>query len=143
MNLIMNSTLHSANFARIPLVGAIMRRRLETRSRQIASLTAHLPDPNVSVVIRSRNDSAYIGQLLADIRAQDFRGRIEIILVDTASTDQTVALARTQGAKVISLTQAEFTYPRALNLGFEAATHPYVITLVGHSTLASRTLLGA
>jgi rhamnosyltransferase len=114
---------------------------MQARAVQIAEDTKNLQDPNVSIVIRSRNDSAHIRRLFADIRAQIFTGSIEIIVVDTDSRDDTAEYARSQGAKVIHITQEQFTYPKALNLGFTAATHPWVLTVVGHASLSNRLFL--
>ena len=104
-------------------------------------LTAALPDPDVSIVIRSRNNLAYVKKWFEDIRAQEFNGAVEVIVVDTESTDGTVAYARAQGATVIQLKQQEFTYPLSLNVGFQAAKYPYVATLVGHANLTNRMTL--
>jgi glycosyltransferase involved in cell wall biosynthesis len=104
----------------------------------IQALTQNLQDPDVTVLIRSKNDAAYVKQWFADIKAQEYSGDIQVVLVDTESTDGTVEYAQEQGASVISLKQADFTYPFALNKGFEAARHPYVVTLVGHSTWTNR-----
>jgi GT2 family glycosyltransferase len=112
--------------------------------RQIARMrqeTAGKSDPNISIVIRTKNDIAYIKTLLADIAAQDYTGKTEVILVDTASTDGTAEYARAHGAKVITISQKDFTYPKALNLGFRAARYPYVATLVGHSAFPTRWFL--
>jgi rhamnosyltransferase len=104
----------------------------------MAMLTKGMKDPDISVVIRSRNDERYLKQLLEDIESQVFNGKVEIILVDTESSDSTVSIAKSKGAKIISLAQKDFNYPLALNLGFQAASHPYVVTLVGHSLLANK-----
>lgn len=125
------------------LAGSYVRRLIEKRAALLAQDTEGVRDPDVSVVIRSRNDGAYVQQLFADLRAQKFNGKIEVIVVDTESRDDTVAYARSQGATIIQLKQTEFTYPHALNLGFQAAKYPYVVTLVGHSSLSNRMMLKA
>lgn len=134
----MNFLLNTSNLDRIPLTGRLIRRQLSARSDRISDMTKTMTDPDISVVIRTRNDGAYIRQLISDIRSQEYDGQVEIIVVDTESTDDTVSYASSQGARVIPITQAEFNYPRALNAGFAAAKYPYVLTLVGHSHLASR-----
>ncbi len=49
--------------------------------------------PTVSIVIRSRNEEKYIGELLKNILHQDYKSW-EIILVDSGSTDRTLEIAR-------------------------------------------------
>ena len=61
------------------------------------------PDSNlVTVVIPARNEAGRIGPLVRAVLTQDARGRrIEVIVVDDASTDGTVAEARAEGARVL------------------------------------------
>jgi len=137
----MDFLLHPENFDRMIGSGQRVKRWLRRRAEELSVATAHLTDPDVSIVIRTRNDELHIQRLFDDIQAQEFQGAVEIILVDTESTDDTVTYARSKGAKIISLTQAEFTYPLALNKGFKAASHPWVVTLVGHSSLTNKFFL--
>jgi rhamnosyltransferase len=137
----MNYLLHEKNFYLMPLTGWWIRKCLQSRATAVMKATAGLRDPDVSILIRSRNNSRHLKQLFADIRAQVFDGDIEIIVVDTESTDDSVQFARSQGATVIQLTQDEFTYPLALNRGFQAAGNPWVVTLVSHSGLSSKLFL--
>ncbi len=58
----------------------------------------------ISVVIPARNEAARIGALVRAVAAQDTLGRrLETIVVDDASSDDTVAVARGAGARVLSL----------------------------------------
>jgi rhamnosyltransferase len=129
--------LHSDSLKRILIRGGTIRRNLARRVAEIQKLTADMQDPDISVVIRTKNDRRYIKTLLSDIAAQDFDGKVEVILVDTASTDGTDTYAKAHGAKVITISQKDFTYPKALNIGFAKARFPYVVTLVGHSALCT------
>lgn len=133
----MNLLLHEENFKRILGNGRRIEKWLRQHAHEILWDTDKLHDPDVSIVIRTRNDSKYIKRLFEDIQAQVFNGKIEVIVVDTESRDDTARYAQSQGAKVITLPQKEFSYPRALNLGFQAVTHPWVVTIVGHSSLSS------
>src|SRR4051794_33734735 len=122
----MNYLLHTENFALIPGRGGLIKKQLEKRAAEVLKVTKNRVDPDVSVLIRSKNELADITVLLADIEAQVYSGRVEVIVVDTESTDGTAEYAEAHGAKVISISQAEFTYPKALNIGFKAAKYPYV-----------------
>ena len=82
-----------------------------------------------SVVIRARDEAASIGRtlgLLADQTAAH-----EVIVVDSGSTDRTVAIAREHGAQVIEV--ASFTFGGALNTGTAAAGAPVVASLSAHA----------
>ena len=116
-------------------------RQLEARAQAMIKRADRLTDPDVSIVIRTRNDGGYVKQLFEDIKAQLFDGKVEVIVVDTESTDGTAEYATARGAKIIRINQQEFSYPHALNLGFKAAKYPYVVTLVGHSNLTNRLML--
>ncbi len=48
----------------------------------------------VSVVVPVYNEGAFIETLISSLVAQDIEGRIEILLVDGGSSDNTVELAR-------------------------------------------------
>lgn len=89
--------------------------------------------PPVSIVIRSRNNLAGLKALMERLKAQDYSGPIEYIVVDTESTDGTPEYARSVGAKIVSFPQSEFTYPRSMNLGVAAATGEVVILTVEHA----------
>ena len=85
--------------------------------------------PQVSVIIRARNEGRHIGAALAALQAQRYPPGFEVLLVDTESTDDTVAIARRFGAAVISLELARFSFGRALNLGAEIARGDYLVHL--------------
>jgi mycofactocin glycosyltransferase len=58
----------------------------------------------ISVVIPARNEAAGIGDLVRLVLAQrPARRDLEVIVVDDASTDQTVPVARAAGARVLEL----------------------------------------
>jgi hypothetical protein len=81
--------------------------------------------PLVSVVVTTRNEAALIGTLLRSLRAQT-HSRLEIILVDNFSTDETCALARRY---VDQLIQAGPERSAQRNLGARMAAGPIVMFL--------------
>lgn len=87
--------------------------------------------PSCSVVVRAYNEAAHIGRLLEGLSRQTLRA-VEIILVDSGSTDSTVDLAKAAGAHVVHIPPAEFTFGRSLNLGLAAATSPLVAIASAH-----------
>ncbi len=86
---------------------------------------------NCSIVIRAYNEEKHIGRLLEGIRQQTVRD-VEIILVDSGSTDATVSVAESFGARVVSIRPEEFTFGRSLNLGVRAATRELVVIASAH-----------
>lgn len=121
-----------------------VKRWLEKRIVQVAANpVGHRARDAITVLIRTRNDEDNIATLLEEIKNQDTKAKIEIIVVDTESTDKTREIARRYGAKIVPITQKEFTYPKSLNLGFEAASHDAVFCVVGHTNLASPETLPA
>jgi rhamnosyltransferase len=86
---------------------------------------------NCSVVIRAYNEEKFIGRLLEGIKHQTV-GDVEIILVDSGSTDETVSIAEGFGARVVRIASDEFTFGRSLNFGVRAATRELVVIASAH-----------
>src|SRR5215204_994635 len=86
---------------------------------------------NCSLVIRAYNEEKHIGRLLEGIRQQTLKD-VEIILVDSGSTDGTVSVAESFGARVVRIPSAEFTFGRSLNFGLKAATRELVVIASAH-----------
>lgn len=84
-----------------------------------------------SIVIRAYNEEKHIGRLLEGIRQQTVRD-VEIILVDSGSTDQTVAIAESFRARIVRIPSTEFTFGRSLNLGIRAATGELIVIASAH-----------
>lgn len=87
--------------------------------------------PRVSIVIRSFNEERHIGRLLTGI-ARQVGPAPEIILVDSGSTDATVAIASRFGVQLVTITPAEFTFGRSLNRGIAAARGDIVLLASAH-----------
>ena len=89
--------------------------------------------PAVSVVIRAKDEAAAIGHTLELLARQTISDRIETIVVDSGSSDETVAIARRYRARVIEIPASSFTFGGALNTGAEAARAPIVAALSAHA----------
>jgi succinoglycan biosynthesis protein ExoA len=58
--------------------------------------------PSVAVIIPARNEAAVIGACLRSLVAQEWpAGRLEVIVIDDGSTDDTGAIARAEGVAVL------------------------------------------
>lgn len=86
---------------------------------------------NCSIVIRAYNEEKHIGRLLEGLRQQTLKD-VEIILVDSGSTDQTVSIAESFGARIVHIPSAEFTFGRSLNFGLRQATREFVVIASAH-----------
>jgi glycosyltransferase involved in cell wall biosynthesis len=87
--------------------------------------------PRCSVVVRAYNEEKHIGRLLSGVLAQTIRNA-EIILVDSGSTDATVAVASRYPVRVVTITPEEFTFGRSLNRGCAAAQGEFVVVASAH-----------
>ena len=88
---------------------------------------------SLSVIIRTKNESRYIGKVLKRLQEQKYEGPVEIILVDSGSTDNTVSIAEEFGCNIIKIKPEEFSFGRALNIGIKEAGGEIIINLSGHS----------
>lgn len=86
---------------------------------------------NCSIIIRAYNEEKHIGRLLEGIRQQTVKD-VEIILVDSGSSDGTVPIAESFGAQIVRIPATEFTFGRSLNLGIRAATRERIVIASAH-----------
>lgn len=84
-----------------------------------------------SVIIRAYNEEKHIGRLLEGIKHQTVDD-VEVILVDSGSTDSTVEIAESHGARVVRIPSEEFTFGRSLNIGIREAAREYLIIASAH-----------
>lgn len=94
----------------------------------------------ISVVIRVRNEGPALHRVLCALKVQDVPP-LEIIVVDNASTDESRAVAQYHGAMILDISQAEFTYGRALNMGIRKSQGEFVCILSAHSLPIGRDFL--
>ena len=89
----------------------------------------------ISVVIRTLNEAKWIARCVQSVRCQRTLAftDVEIIVVDSGSTDRTVSICRRLGIEPLEIRREEFTYSRALNLGFACASGELVASLSAHA----------
>lgn len=84
-----------------------------------------------SVVIRSYNEEKHIGRLLHGILEQNYKN-IEIILVDSGSTDNTLSIAQNYPVKFVHILPEEFTFGYSLNKGISEASNEFIVIASAH-----------
>ncbi|HEY6425736.1 MAG TPA: glycosyltransferase family A protein [Acidimicrobiales bacterium] len=96
-------------------------------------LTDNLPraDPDVSVIVTTRNHGQYLGDTLTAVAGQE-AVNLELIVVDDASTDATESVARAFAAR----TAIPFTYARLSSHGGQAVGRNHGIDLARGTFLA-------
>jgi glycosyltransferase involved in cell wall biosynthesis len=137
----MSHLLHPEYIESIPVLGMSTADLLDDYARTEAIRRSY--DGGVTVAVRTLNEGDSLQSLLSDVVAQQFAGEIELVVIDNNSTDHTRDIARDFGAEIVRLPREEFSYPRSMNLGVEAASFDSVFLTVGHANLSNDQLLRA
>ena len=85
----------------------------------------------ISVIIRTFNEQQHLGQLLYGITQQIVTDP-EIIIVDSGSTDNTLAIAERYPVKIVHIRPEDFTFGRSLNTGIAAAAGEIIVITSAH-----------
>lgn len=93
--------------------------------------------PPISILIRTFNSAGTLADVLNRLEMQSGD---EIIIVDSGSTDTTLAIAEEHHARIL-IAEKPFNYSKSLNLGFRAAENPWVLVLSSHCVPVSGDLL--
>lgn len=86
---------------------------------------------SISIVIRAFNEEQHLGRLLYGITQQNYPNP-EVILVDSGSTDGTLAIAEDYPVKIVHIQPSEFTFGRSLNMGIAASSGDLVVITSAH-----------
>ncbi len=96
----------------------------------------------VSIIIRTYNEAKHIGALLKAIAEQDRdQNSLEVVVVDSGSTDGTVQIAESYGVRMLHIKKEEFSFGRSLNIGCAAAMGDVLVSVSGHCVPATRNWL--
>lgn len=87
----------------------------------------------VGVVIRTLNESELLGDCLQALAAQRGGFELDVLVVDSGSTDGTVEIARRHGVRVVEIRSEAFDYSTALNLGIDQVAGDFVVSLSAHA----------
>lgn len=86
---------------------------------------------NCSIVIRAYNEEKHIGRLLEGIQKQTAND-VQVVLVDSGSSDSTVSIAESFGADIVHVPPQDFTFGHSLNLGIQSAKSELVAIASAH-----------
>lgn len=85
----------------------------------------------VSIVIRALNEADHLPALFSGLLRQSRRPD-QVILVDSGSVDDSVAIARAHGAEIIRIAPEQFSFGRALNIGCSHASGNVLVLVSAH-----------
>ena len=84
--------------------------------------------PNVSIFIPTKNAGCEFSEVLERIFSQDEK-RLEVIIVDSGSTDQTCEIAAKYPAEIIKIKPSEFGHGKTRNLALKYSKADYIVFL--------------
>jgi len=92
-----------------------------------------------SILIRTLNEARYLDDLLVMIALQDLpRHEVETILIDSGSTDATLAIAARHGCRITHIAKADFSFGRSLNRAAALAQGRVLVMISGHCVPVGR-----
>ncbi|MBI5093916.1 MAG: glycosyltransferase family 2 protein [Candidatus Hydrogenedentes bacterium] len=88
------------------------------------------PDrPDVTVALLTRNAGTLLERVLHAVREQDTPRRVELLAIDSGSTDGTLALLDQFSARVVTIAGDAFDFGLTRDRAFEEARAPIVVSL--------------
>ena len=90
----------------------------------------------IGCVIRTLNEAEFIGQCLDTLQSQNGEFDLEVVVVDSGSTDRTLDIINEYEVKLIKIDHKDirdFDYSYALNRGIQACSSEFIIILSAHS----------
>lgn len=111
------------------------------KHKPIAKKAIGFIDKKISIIIPTKNAGEEFSFLMKVLRLQKGFREIEIVIVDSGSTDNTLAIAAHNNAKIIQIKPSEFTHSFARNLGADNATGDYLLFTVQDALPPSHTWL--
>ena len=86
-----------------------------------------------SIIIRTLNEQKHLGELLDGISEQEkTTTEVEVVIVDSGSTDKTLNIAKSHNCKIKHISQPDFTFGRSLNYGCDFSNGDILVFISGH-----------
>ena len=97
----------------------------------------------VSVVIPVFNGEQHLDEVLSAVAAQQLDEPIETLVIDSGSTDRSVAIARSHDVQLIEIPNDQFQHGRTRNFGIESTSGRLIAFLTQDATPATSDWLSA
>ncbi len=88
--------------------------------------------PRCSIIIRCYNEDRHLPRLLYGISQQTIQD-VEIIAVDSGSTDKTLSILRNHRVRTLFLEPERFSFGRSCNIGCRAAQGEFIVFVSAHA----------
>jgi glycosyltransferase involved in cell wall biosynthesis len=95
----------------------------------------------VSIIIPTKNAGPFFNLVLKKINCQKYIKNIELIIMDSGSTDDTVKIAKKNHAKIIKVNPKDFSHSSTRNIGAKLATGKYIVFTVQDAFFLNDTTL--
>ncbi len=96
---------------------------------------------NISVIIPVKNGATTLARCLESIRCQQYQNQIEILVLDSGSTDSSVQIAVSYGAKVFEIDPTHFNHGLTRNHGVKLAQGDLLFFTVQDARLSDSKIL--
>ncbi|MGD2084863.1 MAG: glycosyltransferase family A protein [Candidatus Aminicenantes bacterium] len=88
------------------------------------------PSLDVSIIIPAKNEEENIGKCLEAIYNQETNYRFEVIVIDSGSSDQTMAIVKKYSpVQLVEIQPGEFGHGKTRNLGAQGSQGDYIVFL--------------
>lgn len=95
-----------------------------------------------SIIIRTLNESKYLDELLSVISSQQLGSmEVEVIIVDSGSTDETLDIATKHKCNIVHIERKNFSFGRSLNMGCQISKGDILVMISGHCIPTTQTWL--
>lgn len=98
---------------------------------------------SIGVAIRTWNEAAFLGRCIDMLKKQksDLIGSMEILVIDSYSTDGTIEISEREGCSLLEIPKEEFNYGGSLNSGIALLKKDLILILSAHAIPQSESFL--